>query len=195
MAPTAVAVPLVATDPGYLFWAPIGTAEPTHAVTSSVFSDAWPGAWLPLGATDAGSTFGYQIDTDKIEAAEFFDPIRYVTTGRTGTMEFGLVSIHTNNIKRALNGGTITTTGTGATTMSTYTPPAPGSEVRCMIGWESLDNTERLIAYQCLSSGQVQLQRQKGSARAVLPFTLNMEIPASGNPFKHISAGVARLGA
>lgn len=188
----AVAVPNIATDPGVLFWAPLGTAEPTHAVTGSVFSDSWPVAWLALGATDAGSNFKWKTSFDKIEVEEFLDPIKYVTTGREGSIAFALASINMANFKRSLNGGTVTVTGTGATTMSSYVPPAAGAEVRCMIGWESLDSTERLICYQTINTGEVSIQRKKGKDKAVLPVEFSLEIPSSGNPFRYLTAGTVR---
>lgn len=194
MAPAAVATPLLATDPGFLFWAPVGTAEPTHAVTASVFSDTWPVAWIPLGATDGGSTFNWQTTTESVDVAEFLDPIKYIATGRAGSISFSLASIHMANFKRALNGGTVTPTGTGGTLMNVYTPPALGADTRCMIGWESQDSTERLIAYQCYNGGQVSISRAKGTAKATLNVEYNLEVPASGNPFKYLTAGAARAG-
>jgi hypothetical protein len=191
----AVATPLLATDPGFLFWAPLGTAEPTHAVTASVFSDVWAAAWIRLGATEEGHAFNWQTSYDPVTVAELLDPIKYVTTGRNGSVAFALADFHANNVKRALNGGTLTSTGTAATTMTTYTPPAQGAERRCMIGWESTDGTERLIAYQCINTGQVSIQRRKGSANAALPVEFQLEVPTSGLPFKYLTAGVARLGA
>jgi hypothetical protein len=191
----AVATPLLATDPGFLFWAPLGTAEPTHAVTASVFSDVWAAAWIRLGATEEGHAFNWQTSYDPVTVAELLDPIKYVTTGRNGSVAFALADFHANNVKRALNGGTLTSTGTAATTMTTYTPPAQGAETRCMIGWESTDGTERLIAYQCINTGQVSIQRRKGSANAALPVEFQLEVPTSGLPFKYLTAGVARLGA
>jgi hypothetical protein len=195
MPQSAVATPVLATDPGFLFWAPIGTAEPTHAVTGSVFTDAWAAAWIRLGATEEGSTFNWQTSFDPVTVAELLDPIKYVTTGRTGSLAFALADFHSNNVKRALNGGTITTTGATTTTMTTYTPPAQGAETRCMLGWESTDGTERLIAYQCVNTGQVSITRRKGSENASLPVEFQLEAPASGLPFKYITAGVARAGA
>jgi hypothetical protein len=194
MPQSAVATPLLATDPGFLFWAPIGTAEPTHAVTASVFSDAWPAAWIRLGATEEGHSFNWQTSFDPVTVAELLDPIKYVTTGRTGSIAFALVDFHMNNVKRVLNGGTITTTGATTTTMSTYTPPAQGAEVRSMIGWESQDGTERLIAYQCVNTAQVTISRRKGSDNANLPVEFQLEAPSTGLPFKYLTAGVARLG-
>lgn len=52
-----------------------------------------------------------------------------------------------------------------------------------MIGWESLDQTVRLIGYQCINSGTIKLSMNKAPARTTIPFTFNFEIPASGNPF------------
>ena len=194
MPQTPTPAPLLATDPGFLFWAPLGTAEPTHAVTGSVFSDAWPVAWIRLGATEEGHNFNWQTTTEQITVAELLDPIKYVSTGRTGSLAFALADFTMSNVKRALNGGNITTTGTGATTMSTYVPPATGQEVRSMIGWESQDATERLIAYQCFNTGQVSIARRKGAAKATLPVEFSLEVPTSGNPFKYLAAGTARLG-
>lgn len=195
--PLSHPVPAIATDPGYLLFAPLGTAMPTHAVTGSVFSDDWLGTagWVLLGATEEGHNFDLAYATENIEVAESLDPIKIVTTGRTMSVAFALASIHSNNLKRALNGGTLTTTGTGATTMTKYTPPSLGQEVRCILGWESEDHTERMIWYQCFMSGTVSIQRRKGAAKATLPVEYSLEIPSSGIPFEHWSAGVARTGA
>ncbi|HEX8115393.1 MAG TPA: hypothetical protein VF516_47025, partial [Kofleriaceae bacterium] len=75
---------------------------------------------------------------------------------------------------------------------NTYTPPPPGSEVRCMIGWESQDNTERLVMEQAFQVGSLTVSRQKGNDNATLPVEFRAEIPSSGFPFKYFTAGTAR---
>lgn len=194
MPAVTIPVPKIATDPGFLFHAPLGTAEPTHTVVGSVFTDAWPAAWTILGATEEGHNFDFATTTEQIEVAEFLDPIQYVETGRTGSLAFALASVTLQNLKRALNGGTVTTTGTTTTTMSVYTPPKLGQSVRCMIGWESQDSTERLIAYQCFNTGTVSIARRKGAAKATIPIEYALEVPASGDPFEYRTAGTARTG-
>lgn len=189
-----IATPLLATDPGFLFWGSVGTAEPTHTVVGSVFSDTWPAPWVRLGGTEEGHTFNWQTTFDPVTVAELLDPVKYVTTGRTGSLAFALADFHLQNVKRALNGGTVVTTGATTTTMSVYTPPAMGAETRCMIGWESTDGTERLIGYQCINTAQVSISRRKGSDNANLPMEFALEVPTSGLPFKYITAGVPRLG-
>jgi hypothetical protein len=193
MPPAAVAVPNLLVDPGWLFWAPLASTLPTNTVTASVFTDAWPGPWLPLGATVEGSTLSYEISVEAMSVAELFDPVKYATTGRTGSIAFALASWTMTNLKRALNGGIITVTGTTGTTMSSYALPTPGQEVRAMLGWESSDSTVRVVVLQAISSGTVEIAFQKAPDFAQLPVTFNMELPAGGaQPFNVYTAGVNR---
>lgn len=196
MAPAAVAVPNVLTDPGYLFIAPLGTAAPTNTVAGSVFTDAWAAAWIPLGATTEGSTFSYSTTVEPIRAAELFDPVRWATTEREGNIAFNLMSWTLSNYRRAMNGGVAAvtaTSGTGATALYNVSPPTPGTEVRAMIGWESLDNTVRLVAYQTIQGGEIQTAFQKAPDVAVIPCTFNMEVPSGGKPFDIWGAGGTRV--
>jgi hypothetical protein len=195
MAPSAVAVPTLLTNPGYLFIAPLATSAPTNTVVGSVFTDSWSGSWLPLGATEAGTTFTYQTTVQPFTVAEYFDPIKYFTTDRSGSIAFNLANWALSNYNRALNGGVAAltaTSGSGTTALYTVTPPAVGSETRCMIGWESLDNTLRLVCYQTLQGGAIASAFQKPPSVASIPCTFNLEIPSGGTPFSLFSAGTAR---
>jgi len=195
MAPTAIATPQVLTDPGYLFWAPLATVEPTHTSTASKFSDAWPVGWVPLGATTDGTEFSYAIKVDQIEVAEFLDPIKIVTTERSGSITFNLTDFTAKRLQLALNGGaTMSSTGTAATTITTVSPPVPGSEARCMIGWEALDNTVRLIARQTLQSSEVKVLFAKSPKFSDIPCTFDFEVPPTLTPFSAYFAGVAGTG-
>ena len=187
------ATPNILTDPGYLFWAPLATAEPTNTVAGSKFTDSWPVAWKSLGATEDGSEFSYETTVEAITVAEFFDPIRYSTTERSGSFSFNLADYTMLNLSRAFNGGGVVgvgagnvalVSGTGATALHSLTAPSPGNEVRAMIGWESLDSTMRLICYQTINSGSIASAFRKAPNFAVIPCTFNFEVPASGNPWK-----------
>lgn len=195
MPPAAVATPNVLTDPGYLWIAPLATAVPTNTVAGSVFTDAWAAAWIPLGATSEGSEFAYSTEVEPIEVAEFFDPISYRTTSRSGSIAFNLANYTLSNYRRALNGGVAAltaTSGTGATALYTVEPPTPGAEVRCMIGWESLDNTVRLICHQTLQGGEITSAFKKAPDLAVIPCTFQLEVPAAGKPWTMYGAGATR---
>lgn len=191
----AVTVPInaLALGPGYLYWAPLGTAEPANTVAGGVFTDAWPGAWLLFGGTDNGSEFSYKLKTENAEVEEFYDPVAIVPVGRDISIIFALAQINTANLKRAMNGGTLTASGSGATQLNTYVPPTVGSEVRGMIGWEAQDSTERLVMYQCLQEGEIKMARRKGGNKATIPVQFNAETPvATGIPFKYWTAGTIR---
>lgn len=192
----STAVPNLLQDPGYLFWAPLASTEPTNTVAGSKFTDAWPVAWISLGATETGSTFNYSSTVEAVRVAEFFDPIKYATTERSGSISFAMADWTLNNLKRALNGGALTlTSGTGATALNKYEPPAPGSEVRAMIGWESLDNTVRIVMRQTIQGGEVSSEFVKAPDYAKIACTFNFEFPAAAQPFSIYSAGATRAGA
>src|SRR4051812_32475066 len=86
---------------GWLLYAPLGTSVPANTVAGSVFTDAWPGGWTLLGVTKEGHEFSYDPSTDKVEAAEYLDPLTTVFTGRVVKMTFVLQQVHLTNVKRA----------------------------------------------------------------------------------------------
>lgn len=191
----STAVPNILTNPGFLLIAPLGSTLPTNTVAGSVFTDSWDAAWLSLGATADGSTFSYSTTVEPVTVAEFFDPINYFTTARSGSIAFNLANWGLSNYRRAVNGGVAAlaaTSGTDATALYDLEPVSPGSEVRAMIGWESLDHTVRLVCRQTLCGGEVSSAFQKAPSIATIPCTFNLEIPSSAQPWKLSTAGSAR---
>ena len=192
----STAVPMVLTDPGYLLIAPLASTVPTNTVAGSVFTDSWDAAWLSLGATEEGSTFSYSTTVEPIKVAEYFDPISYSTTERAGSIAFNLADFTLSNYRRAINGGVAAlapTSGTGATTLGTLEPPEPGAEVRCMIGWESLDHTVRLICHQTIQGGEISSAFNRAPNKALIPCTFQLEVPTAGKPWTMYTAGANRL--
>lgn len=194
--PPAVATPTILTDPGFLWIAPLGTAVPTNTITAGKFSDTVAPAWLPLGATTEGSTFSYSTTVEPIRVAEFFDPIKYATTERSGSIAFNLAHWSLSNYRRALNGGVaaMVPTGLAGQELTTLEPPDPGTESRAMILWESTDSTLRLVLRQCLQGGEVSTAFQKAPNIAAIPCTFNLEVPTPGaKPWTMWTAGTTRV--
>jgi len=192
--PPAVATPNVLVDPGFLWITLLATAAPTNTVTASKFSDAIPVAWIPLGATTEGSTFTYSTSVEPIRVAELFDPVKYATTERTGSIAFNLANFTLSNYRRALNGGiaALTATGTSGSELTLMEPPDPGSEVRAQILWESTDATVRLLIRQALQGGEISTAFQRAPDIAAIPCTFNIEVPTAGKPFSMWGAGTTR---
>ena len=194
--PPAVAVPNILVDPGFLWVAVLGTAEPTHTAALGKFSDVVPVAYIPLGATSEGSAFKYQTEVEPMTVAEFLDPIRYATTGRAGSVAFALANVTLSNFRRALNGGiaAILPTGTAGAEVTSFEPPDPGTEVRAQLLWESTDGTLRILYRQALQGGEVAMDFKKAPDYAVIPCTFNLETPnGAAKPFKIITAGTTRV--
>lgn len=193
--PGATATPQLLVDAGRLFWAPLASTLPTNTVIGSKFTDTWPVAWLSLGATDDGSEFNYEIKVEPVKSAEFFDPIKYFTTDRSGSIAFSMQNFALKNYQYALNGGAYTVvSGTTTTQLTSLTPPVPGAEVRAMIGWESLDETMRIVMFQTISSGSIKSKFAKAPNTAMIPAEFNFEVPVSPTyPWIMWVAGQARI--
>lgn len=175
----------IALGPGYLYINDVGATEPTDLVTAWASVDA---DWVGLGYTDAGSEFDYALSTDPVNVAEELDPLQVVTTGRSSSVKFALAELTAKNLQRASNGGTITT-GTG---IVTFEPPDLGTEVRCAIGFESEDHTERWVFRQCFQTGDISLTRAKGASNATLACEFTLEKPASGQKLYKAVLAAAR---
>lgn len=194
MATGTVNPALLLNGPGILYLAPLGTAEPSNAVTAGKFSSAaFGGAWRAVGSTDSGSEFSDSIDTDQITVAESYYDVRVVTTGRTAMWKAELAEINISNLRAALNGGTSTVLSAAAGTEATrLAPPGVGGETRTMLGWQSEDDTVRLFGYQVLQVGELGLAFRKGADKATLSCEFRFEKPA-GDPWSIILAGAARV--
>jgi hypothetical protein len=175
----------ISLGPGILWIAPLGTTEPTDLTT------AWgtvAAAWVQLGYTDEGSEFSYSIDTDRVEVAEELDPIKIAVNSREIKVSFALAEMTATNLKRGMNGGTITS-GSG---IVTFEPPDLGSEVRVMIGFESEDHQERWVYRQCFSNGEITVPRKKGSDKTIISCEFELEKPTGVAPFKAIMTAPGR---
>jgi len=193
--PPTISTPNVLTDPGFLWIAPLATVAPTNTVTAGKFSDTIAAAWIPLGATSEGSTFAYSSTVEPIRVAELRDPVKYVTTERSGNIAFNLANWTLSNYRRALNGGiaALIPTGSAGSELTTLEPPEPGQEVRAMILWESTDSTVRLMIRQAMQGGEVSSAFATAPANAVIPCTFNFEVPPTGKPWTLWGAGTTRV--
>jgi hypothetical protein len=186
-----VAKDALAKGPGTLFWTTPGVAEPSYTVAASIFDSTWTG-WFQLGITKEGSEFTYDLSQDPIQAAEYLDDIDQVTTGRVVTIKFELMRINATNLARALNRPTVTTTGSGTTLRSTVKAPALGAELYCQIGWQSQDDTERIVMMNAFQIGGISMSRKKGADVATLPLEFKGFPDTNGDPFIYNSAGAIR---
>jgi hypothetical protein len=169
--------------PGKLRIASVGSVEPVDLVTP------WDAAWVELGYTAEGSKFTTELSVGEVMAAEEIDPIALVTDTRKTKVSLQLLQITATNLKRALNGGTITT-GSG---IVTFEPHAPGDDVYIMLGHESHDQTERHVFRKGKQIGNVETERKRGADNAKIPAEFGFVAPAHNiRPSKSIMASPLR---
>jgi hypothetical protein len=192
MTNAALVAPQLLTDAGFLYWAPVGSTLPSCTVVGGVFTDTWPVAWVSPGMTEGGTDIDLTTTVSPILAAEQIDPLAYRTTDRTGTITFELKSFVAANLARALNGAVTTVTGATTTTLTQIDPPAIGTEVRVMIGYESLDCTFRFVAFQTINAVDIKMTMTKAPKNTNIPCKFNFEKPATTQPWRAWTAGTAR---
>jgi hypothetical protein len=196
--PGSVASPNLMMDPGYLWLAPPATLFPLAAAmapTASKFPDTPGVSWIEIGATEDGHRFKYSPSIEPVTVAEFADPVVWRTVGREGSFAFNLADYTLANMKRAMNGGTISTvSGSGVTLLSKWAPPTMGNEVRSALLWESFDATMRIFIYQAINVAEMESAFAKAPAAAMLPCEFRFEVPLTGPIFEVYTAGTARLG-
>lgn len=169
--------------PGVLkFAASLSTTEPVDLAA------AWPAGWLDIGYTDDGTEVKIETKYDDVEVAEELDPVQILATARTLSLSVAMAEITATNLKRALNGGTIT----AASGAVYYDPPALGAEQYCMLGWESNDVTERWIFRKAIQTGALTIARKKAPAKALFSAEFRCVKPPSVQPFRAIMASPGR---
>jgi hypothetical protein len=166
----------IKTGPGIIRYAPLGTAIPTITAAASKISATWTN-WVDPGATDSGVTYNESTDTADVRVAESLYPVRTVTTAKKGRVALTLSQVSDLNWKLAMNGGTITVTGSGATKLSAYVPPLMGAEVRVMLSFVSYDDEECIVWPQVFNVGSVETARGALEKKAELPLEFNVELP------------------
>jgi hypothetical protein len=113
--------------------------------------------------------------------------------GTCGDLDVALAEWNKTNLTKALNGGTVTVTGTTTTTLTQIDPPDVGQETRIMVGWQSEDNTVRFIGRQALQTGDVSAGFRKGADNATMAIVWRFEKPSAGGaPYSIYLAGATR---
>ena len=167
----------VKVGPGVLYFAEIGSPEPTSG------SSAYDVTWTPLGYTDAGHTFTAEYQTGDIDVAETLDPIFVGDTGRTFTIAFSLAQTTARSLTLAHGGGT----SVSSTGYVVWNPPVLGGRRSFMLAWDALDNSERILWRNCAMTGSIAIPRQKAPNKTLIPVSARALVPANANlaPFTH----------
>lgn len=180
----------IALGAGMLYEGPLGTALPTDHTT------ALNAAFLPIGYTDDGSSFSWNISNEPVPVAESLYPATHRTTSVEGTVTFAMAEDTIKNWQRALNGGTVTAYGVAPNDGLKYTPPNPGEEVRRIVVWESEDKLRRIVFKKLFQGGSVEAVRRPGATKTTLPVEFRIEQPTDGSaPFEIFYAAAYSGGA
>lgn len=198
MAIAPITPALIQTGPGRVRYALVGTAIPTITPTASKYTAiTWP-TWNDLGSTDAGITYTEATETSDIRVAESKYPVRTVTTSKSSRIAFTAQEVSDLIWQLAMNGGTLTASGTAGTKQTEYAPPLADSERRVMLSFQSNADDEIIVWPLVFQVGSVEFARGDFETKAGLPMEFNAELPQgiSGfvTPYKRWTTGPLSLG-
>lgn len=196
MAIAPITPALIQTGPGRIRYAPLGTTIPTIVPTSSKYNAITWTSWLDVGSTDAGLTYTEATESTGIKVAESKYEVRTVVTSKSSRVAFVANEVSDLIWKLAMNGGTLTATGTAGTKQTEYAPPLADAEVRAMLSFQSNDDLEIIVWPQVFQVGSVAFTRGGFEVKAGLSMEFNAELPASGytTPYKRFTTGALSLG-
>jgi hypothetical protein len=118
-------MPVSASDltvgPADIYWALFTDATAAEPATPTTAAAA---GWTYFGATDGGLklTFGQKYTQQYVDQSGF--PLASSLDQSATSAAIPLTRVNSSNLKVLLNGGTITTTGTGATAVDSFEPVA-----------------------------------------------------------------------
>lgn len=159
---------------GRLYYAPLGTTEPTNCST------ALPSAWQAVGYTEAGTSIDNALSSEDIEVAEELDPIDNVNTKRVTTLSLEMAETTKKRLLLALGGGA------GYSDDSTpFEMPAIDAIVAVMFVWDSLDTPDatnrRVLIRNAKPTGNVSQARRKAPQKQLIPATFACTKSAAGD--------------
>lgn len=157
--------------PGRLYYAPLGTAEPTSC------SAVMPSAWKVVGYTEDGTTIETEVTSEPIEVAEELEPIRWVQTSRRTRLSLAMAEMAVSRLALAMGAGA---TRTDSAVIFEF--PTPDQIVGVMLVWDSMDTPDatnrRWLVREAYPSGTISISRKKAPNKATLPVTFQAAMPS-----------------
>lgn len=166
----------VKLGPGRLYYAPLGTAEPTLA------SATLPSAWQSVGYTESGTSVAIDQTAEDIVVAEEFDPIANVMTARTQKLTIEMAESTKKRLLLAMGGGAgFADDGTA------FDFPDPSALVNVMLIWDSETattptiNNSRWLFRSAAPSGTITRNNNKAPAKRTISTTFSCIKPDAVN--------------
>lgn len=155
---------------GRLYYAPLGTTEPTSC---SAAPDA---AWIAVGYTEDGSTIETDITSEAIEVAEELDPVLFEQTRRRTKVGFQMAEPTKKRLALALGAGAGQTDNAAS-----FEFPDAGDITAVMLMWDSEETpsatNRRWIFRKCTPSGTQTMANRKAPNKRLIPVMFDCAKP------------------
>lgn len=152
-----------------VYIAPVGAAGPA---TSVVYGGSWGTSWVATGYSEKGLTVNMDRKANMIYVEELPEPVQVVVDTNDPTIEIEFAEDTLQSMQWAYGGGTISSSGSGASMTQTLT--LSESLTIVTLGFEGTapqGNFRRVIVPQVVSMGKVKTMYQRAKAARSYPAT------------------------
>ena len=167
----------VSLGPGHLWVGSLSATDPTDATTPLDASedDGADGKWVPIGYTDQGATFTYNVTSEPVEVAEELEEIARRRVRAETSIAFAMAETTARNLVLALNGGLVANP-------TSIEPIDADEEQRVKLIHETVTGA-RWLFRKAYNTGGIEIQNQKAPAKRLIPVTFSIEKPDVGKPW------------
>lgn len=172
--------------PMSVYTAPFGSAEPADTAVAT----QPPGApFADAGATTGGAKIKYDQKFFELQVDQLVDSAGRRLTQRDVSVKTNLAEPTLANLKLALNGGTVTSSGTGATLNDAYDPADTAAATQptyiavILDGFGPNGKPRRVVLRKCINIDAVEIEYKKdGQSLYTVEFACHW-VSASIKPF------------
>ena len=139
--------------------------------------------WEPIGYTEEGSTFSYEVSAEPVTVAEEIDEIATYRTSASGTVAFSFAEATARNLSLALNAGIAPS--------APVTPVSQANEARVSIVFDA-ENGARWVFPKLYQAGSFEISNRKAPEKRLIGVEFKMEL-APGESLMYVYANGSGL--
>jgi len=171
--------------PGTLYWAPLGTAEPTS------LTGAMPSGWTQVGYTNAGSEVRTNPTNVDLDVEEENESLHVATTKVVREVVFSMAETTLTSLALAENADPSVAIDTTNPGFDAFEPPNVGEEITFMLSWTSEDGRRRRWWRECKETGSLSEAHKKGTLNGYNATFRAMKPQTGLKSYKELRAKVA----
>ena len=163
-----------------LYYYSLTTEDPTLPADTLATGTAWPDPWIPVGATEAGSTLAVKRTTDSITIEEQITDVDQHTKSMMVSIDLELSEDTFQAMQLAFGGASVTATAAGASQVGKNALTLNTALTYYVVGFESINQFgfwRRCVIPKCVSIANTKTAYQRSKKQRTYTVSINNLCP------------------